>query len=198
MSYASTPPWILRQRLMRMGGRRGRQGWGYGPRGGFPMGPGPFFGGRPRVGRGDVRLAILQLLGEQPMHGYQIMQELAERSSGVWQPSPGSIYPTLQQLEDEGLIEADKHEGKNVYSLTNQGRNELERGDEPLVWERFGSRVDDTLIDLRDVGFQVGAAVMQIARAGSESQVARTKEILEETRRRIYEILGEDDRGAAE
>jgi DNA-binding PadR family transcriptional regulator len=197
MSYVSTPPWILRKRLMRMGGRRGRQGWGHGPRGGFPMGPGPFFGGRPRVGRGDVRLAILQLLDEQPMHGYQIMQELTERSSGVWRPSPGSIYPTLQQLEDEGLIRPEKQDGKNVYALTDEGRNELATGDEPLVWERFGSRVDDSLIELRDVGFQVGHAVMQIARAGSENQVAKTKEILEETRRRIYEILGGDqDSGA--
>jgi DNA-binding PadR family transcriptional regulator len=193
MSYASTPPWILRRRLMRMGGRGRRAGWGYGPRGGFPMGPRPFFEGRPRVGRGDVRLAVLQLLDEQPMHGYQIMQELSERSSGVWQPSPGSIYPTLQQLEDEGLIRADKQDGKNVHSLTDQGRKELESRDEPLVWERFGSRADDSLIDLRDVGFQVGAAVMQIARAGSESQVAKTKAILEETRRRIYEILAKDE-----
>lgn len=194
MSYVCTPPWILRQRLMRMGGgRRGRSGWGYGPRGGFPMGPGPFFGGRPRVGRGDVRLAILQLLGEHPMHGYQIMQELTERSSGVWRPSPGSIYPTLQQLEDEGLIRVDNQEGKKVYSLTAEGRDELATSDEPLVWERFGSRVDERLIGLRDVGFQVGAAVMQVARAGSESQMVKTKEILEETRRRIYELLAEDD-----
>lgn len=193
MSYACTPPWILHQRLMKMGGRRGRSGWGYGPRGGFPMGPGPFFGGRSRVGRGDVRLAILQLLDEQPMHGYQIMQELTERSAGIWRPSPGSIYPTLQQLEDEGLIRSDKQEGKNVFSLTDEDRSELAAADEPLVWERFGARVDESLVDLRDVGFQVGAAVMHIARAGSESQVAKAKEILEETRRRIYEIMAEDE-----
>jgi DNA-binding PadR family transcriptional regulator len=153
------------------------------------MGPGPFFGGRPRVARGDVRLAVLQLLGEEPMHGYQIMQELTDRSGGVWRPSPGSIYPTLQQLEDEGLIQADRQDGKNVFSLTEPGISELEGSDTPPVWERFGKEVDDSLIDLRDVGFQVGAAVMQIARAGSESQVAKAKEILEETRRRIYEIL---------
>ncbi|MGD2101400.1 MAG: PadR family transcriptional regulator [Acidimicrobiia bacterium] len=190
MSYAHTPPWVLRRRLMRMGGgRSGRSGRGYGPRGGYPMGPGPFFGGRPRVARGDVRLAVLQLLGEEPMHGYQIMQELTDRSGGVWRPSPGSIYPTLQQLEDEGLIQADRQDGKNVFSLTEPGISELEGSDTPPVWERFGKEVDDSLIDLRDVGFQVGAAVMQIARAGSESQVAKAKEILEETRRRIYEIL---------
>lgn len=127
------------------------------------------------------------------MHGYQIMQELTERSSGVWRPSPGSIYPTLQQLEDEGLIRVDNQEGKKVYSLTAEGRDELATSDEPLVWERFGSRVDERLIGLRDVGFQVGAAVMQVARAGSESQMVKTKEILEETRRRIYELLAEDD-----
>ncbi len=159
------------------------------------MGPGPFFGGRPKVGRGDVRLAILQVLVEQPMHGYQIMQELTEHTKGVWRPSPGSIYPSLQQLEDEGLIRADRQDGKNVYSLTDEGRSEVESEAGPPIWERFGSHVDEDLFELREIGFQVGAAVMQIARAGSKCQVVKTKEILEETRRRIYRILAEDDHG---
>ena len=157
------------------------------------MGPGPFFAGRSRVSRGDIRAAILHLLAEEPMHGYQIMQELIERTDGVWQPSPGSIYPTLQQLEDEGLARADEQDGKNVYTLTDNGRAKVESADEAPPWERFASDIHDGLFALREVGFQVGAAAMQVARAGSEAQVAKAKEILEEARRGIYQILADDD-----
>jgi DNA-binding PadR family transcriptional regulator len=160
------------------------------------MGSGPMFTGRPKAGRGDVRLAILHLLSEAPMHGYQIMQELAERTHGVWRPSPGAIYPTLQQLEDEGLVVAEEQEGKKVYSLTPDGRVLIENEEGAPPWERFEHHVDNDLISLRDVGFQVGAAVMQVARAGSRSQVAKTKEILEEARRQIYQLLGEDEQSS--
>jgi DNA-binding PadR family transcriptional regulator len=161
------------------------------------MGPdGPFggpFGGRPKVSRGDVRVAILPVLQEEPMHGYQIMQELAERTNGLWKPSPGSIYPTLQQLEDEGLVEAEKSEGKRVFGLTSDGRTKIESTPAAPPWERFAADGDEGLIALREAGFQVGAAVMQIGRAGSDAQVKKAKEILEETRRKIYQILAEDD-----
>lgn len=193
MSYTLTAPWGARRRMMAMGARRGRRGWRHGPRGGFPMGPGPFFAGRLRVSRGDVRVAILHLLAEEPMHGYQIMQELSERTDGVWQPSPGSVYPTLQQLEDEGLVRVEERAGKKVYTLTSEGRTRVESDEEAPPWERFGSDIHDGLFILREIGFQVGAAVTQVARAGSEAQVAKAKEILEETRRRIYQILAEGD-----
>jgi DNA-binding PadR family transcriptional regulator len=160
------------------------------------MGEGPMFSGRPKAGRGDVRLAILHLLAEAPMHGYQIMQELAERTDGMWRPSPGAIYPTLQQLEDEGLVVADEREGKKVYSLTSEGRGLIEEEEGGPPWERFERKIDDDFLALRDVGFQVGAAVMQVARAGSRSQVAKTREILEEARRQIYQILAEDEKGS--
>jgi DNA-binding PadR family transcriptional regulator len=154
------------------------------------MGEGPMFSGRPKAGRGDVRLAILHLLA------YQIMQELAERTDGMWRPSPGAIYPTLQQLEDEGLVVADEREGKKVYSLTSEGRGLIEEEEGGPPWERFERKIDDDFLALRDVGFQVGAAVMQVARAGSRSQVAKTREILEEARRQIYQILAEDEKGS--
>ena len=174
MTYTATPPWLARCHMMATR-RGGWKGWGYGHRGGFFMGPGPFFGGKPKVSRGDVRAAILHLLAEEPMHGYQIMQELSERTDGVWQPSPGSIYPTLQQLEDEGLVRVEERDGKKVYTLTDQGRSAVgSEGDAP-PWERFGSDIHDGLFALREVGFQVGAAV------------------LEEARRGIYQILGDDD-----
>jgi DNA-binding PadR family transcriptional regulator len=195
MSYATPPPWYLRQRLMAMGGaHRGWRGWGGGPGAEFPMGQGPFFGGRPKVGRGDVRLAILHLLAEEPMHGYQIMQELTERSHGIWQPSPGAIYPTLQQLEDEGLVQPDEQEGKKVYRLTGAGEAALDEAEGPAPWERFSSQAGDDLLSLRDLAFQVGAAVMHVGRAGSKTQLAKTKEILEDARSRIYQVLAEEDK----
>jgi hypothetical protein len=135
-----------------MTGRRG-----HGHRGGHPFGAqwsafggGPMFappwaqGGGPRGGwrgpkarRGDVRAAILAVLAEQPMNGYQIIQEIAERSGGVWKPSPGSIYPTLQQLEDEGLVTADAATGRRTFTLTDEGRAYVaEHADEVTApWE---------------------------------------------------------------
>src|SRR3954454_4068329 len=79
-----------------------------------------------RVGRGDVRAAVLALLAEQPMHGYQIIHEIEERSGGSWKPSPGSVYPTLQLLADEGLIRAEESNGRKTFSLTEEGRAEAE------------------------------------------------------------------------
>jgi DNA-binding transcriptional ArsR family regulator len=166
-----------------MGPRWG--GWGPPRRGGFFGGPGP------RVGRGEVRTAILLLLSEEPMHGYQIMSELSARTNGVWQPSPGSIYPTLSQLEDEGVVESKQREGKKVYVLTEEGRAFVDSSEGDPPWEGF--RVDAGLLALRDIGFQVASAVMQVGRAGTESQVERARGVLEDARRKIYGILAEHD-----
>lgn len=176
-----------------MGGSRRGRGWGRG-RGSFGMGPG-FFPGRPKVSRGDVRSAILHLLAEEPMHGYQIMSELSERTEGMWKPSPGSVYPTLNQLEDEGLVRAKEREAKKVYDLTDEGRAQVDADEQEAPWERFASPYSKDLMALRDAAFALGAAVMQVARAGSEGQADRVREVLDETRRRVYEILSEDDPG---
>jgi len=157
------------------------------------MGPGPFFPGKPKVGRGDVRIAILHLLSEEPMHGYQIIQEISARTDGVWNPSPGSVYPTLQQLEDEGLVHSEQRDGKNVFALTDEGTGALDGEDSTPPWERMTGGMTDALLDLRESGFQVGAAVMQIARAGSDAQAQKAIEVLDDARRRIYAILAEDD-----
>ena len=199
MTYTMTPPWIIKRQIMAMSTSKHRRGHhrGRGRRGGFPMAPdGPFggpFGGRPKVSRGDVRTAILYLLDEEPMHGYQIMQELSDRTDGLWKLSPGSVYPTLQQLEDEGLVRAEQSEGKNIFQLTEEGKELVESSEAAPPWERFGAEANDGLIDLRETGFQVGAAVMQVARAGSDAQIAKAKVILEDTRRKIYQILAEDE-----
>ncbi|MDJ0791306.1 MAG: PadR family transcriptional regulator [Acidimicrobiia bacterium] len=193
MSYAMAPPWVTKRRMAYMT-RKGRRGWGHQSHwGGYPMGKGQFFSGRPRVSRGDVRIAILQLLAEEPMHGYQIIQELTDRTDGVWQPSPGSIYPTLQQLEDEGLVRSEQRDGKNVYELTDDGRSAVDADTTTPPWERMGSNVEGELLSLRDAAFQVGAAVMQVARTGTEAQVEEAKAILDEARRKLYRILAEDE-----
>jgi DNA-binding PadR family transcriptional regulator len=173
------------------GGRRGfERGWG-GPRGrGFG---GPFDSGR-RAGRGDVRAAILALLTEAPMHGYQVIQELSERSGGAWTPSPGSIYPALQLLQDEGLVTAAETDGRRVFTLTDAGRTEAAaRGDGPLPWEAAARSERDGFGQLRETLMQVGAAVRQVGAAASEEQVAKAVQVLSTTRRDLYRILAEDD-----
>ena len=165
------------------GGRHGAFGPGFGP---------PMFGRGPKRGRGDVRAAILALLAEEPMHGYQIITELTERSGGVWRPSPGSVYPTLQAMEDQGLVTADKSEGRRVFSLTPDGRAAAdEAGDGPAPWERAAKGADRSLVDLRGLMTEVAAAAMQVGRSGSESQVKAVGEILADTRRRIYLVLAD-------
>lgn len=155
---------------------------------------GSFFGRGPRAARGDIRAAILALLEEQPRHGYQIIQELDERTGGVWRPSPGSVYPTLQHLEDEGLVAGEDRDGKRVFTLTDQGREAVaSRPDtEPKPWDQVGAAVDDALFDLRDIARQCAMAVRQVAHAGSAGQVEAAKKLLIETRRGLYRILAED------
>jgi DNA-binding PadR family transcriptional regulator len=172
-------------------GQRG--GWQRGPWGGF--GPwGPPFGGRggPRVRRGDVRAAILALLTERPMHGYEMIQELKARTNGVWRPSAGSIYPTLQLLEDEGLVTGEESGGKRRFSLTDAGREEAETLDRP-PWEEVTDEDEGRASNLRDSAFQLGAATIQVARTGSEDQIAKAREILDDARRRVYAVLSEAD-----
>ncbi len=176
------------------GGRRGRgRGEGFGPGFGRGIGFGPGFGRGPKVGRGDVRAAILALLAEEPMHGYQIITELTDRSGGVWQPSPGSVYPTLQALEDQGLVTADKAEGKRVFSLTDQGRTEAEAAaDGPAPWEDVARDADTGVQGLRGLMVQVLKATQQVAHAGTNQQIATVAGILTETRRKIYLVLADE------
>jgi DNA-binding PadR family transcriptional regulator len=150
------------------------------------------FGRGVKRGRGDVRAAILALLAEEPMHGYQIITELSERSGGAWRPSPGSVYPTLQALEDQGLVSAHKSDGRRVFSLTDDGRAAAAAaGDGPAPWEDAASDADRSLVDLQSLMFEVGAAIMQVGRAGSKHQIKAVGEILTDTRRRIYLVLAD-------
>jgi DNA-binding PadR family transcriptional regulator len=158
---------------------------------GFGRGETPFFG-RSRAGRGDIRAAILALLAEQPMHGYQIMRELTDRSGGAWRISPGSVYPTLSQLEDEELVQAEQQGGKRVFSLTEAGAAEA-AAVPSAPWQEVGADVPPALVELRDLMFQVRSATRQVVQAGSEQQVEAAAELLRETRRRLYRLLADDD-----
>lgn len=164
-------------------------GWG-GPGGGPGFGP---FGRGQRAGRGDVRAAILVLLGESPMHGYQVIQELSERSAGMWRASPGSVYPTLQLLEDEGLVRSEEVEGKRVFHLTDAGTAEAAKraAGTPAPWE-MGAE-NEPFAELRNLGFGVVTAVMQVVQSGNEGQIQKAKEILSEARRSLYRLLAGDE-----
>ena len=196
-----------RMRMRMRGGPGGGPGpWGGGPfefgmRGG-PFGPPKFRGRGPRVRRGDVRAAILDLLGEgQPWNGYQIIQEIGARTQGVWRPSAGSVYPALQQLEDEALIRAEAGEDRRrMYTLTEEGQAYVtEHADElKASWDAVTGSVNDTEVQLRHTIHQVMVAVSQVAQAGSAAQVQQAGKILADTRRALYRILASDGEEAEE
>ena len=162
-------------------------------RGGGPGGGGPRGRGR-RARRGDIRTAALLLLAEEPRNGYQIMQEVQERSGGIWSPSPGSVYPALQQLEDEGLIRTQEDDGRKLFALTDEGRTQVaERGaDRPAPWEQTGDGASD-MHQLGKLMREVSFAFMQVMRTGSHAQVAKASDVLAATRRDLYRILADGD-----
>ncbi|HYB83418.1 MAG TPA: PadR family transcriptional regulator [Mycobacterium sp.] len=170
-------------------------GPGFGPGFGFGFGGrrgGGRRGGSGRGRRGDVRAAILVLLSERPMHGYEMIQQIAERSNGIWRPSPGSVYPTLQLLDDEGLITASETEGsKKLFELTDEGRAAAEKVETP-PWDEIAEGADPGHVNLRAAMGQLFGAVAQSAHTASAEQQQRIVEIINNARREIYGILGED------
>jgi len=167
-----------------------------------PFGWGPGFGGRGshghgrgRAGRGgrrvNVRAAVLALLLERPMHGYEMIQELESRTGGVWRPSPGSIYPTLQMLEDEGLIVSEESGGRRRFSLTDAGRAEAEGGTEAPPWEEFSDESVSSWHDIRDATFGAMNALRQVMMTGTDEQRQRAVEVIVETKRKLYAILAD-------
>lgn len=176
----------------------------------FGQGFGQSFGQKvgTRVGRGDVRAAILSLLAEQPMHGYQIIQQIEERSGGAWKPSPGSVYPTLQLLTDEGLIEVEESAGRKTYSLTAAGRTEAENTDRPWAGAeagsgaegdsgssshggRYGGRHGGLHSALPKAGANLAQAAMQVGRTGTAEQIQEAVDVIDEARRKLYAILAQ-------
>ncbi|HEX9352316.1 MAG TPA: PadR family transcriptional regulator [Streptosporangiaceae bacterium] len=173
-------------------GGPGGPGFG-GPRGWWPGPPGPPRG--PKAGRGDVRAAILALLKEGPRNGYQIMSEVEERSSGAWRPSPGAVYPALQLLADEGLIEAEESGGRRTFSLTEAGRRHIEDDPETArpAWEAMAQDEPGEMPGLFAQAARLGGSIVQLAHAGTPEQIRAAEQLLERTRREMYQILASDD-----
>jgi DNA-binding PadR family transcriptional regulator len=163
-------------------------------RGGFGRGRGgrPGSGGR-RTRRGEIRTAVLAALVDQPRHGYEIIQYLEDRTGGAWRPSPGSVYPLLQMLEDEGLARSDERDGKRVYELTEAGqaeaRTRAEQADPP-PWLREGADGDGH--NLRGAVAQLIAATRQVGAAGTPETVERAVQIVTEARKQLYRLLAEE------
>ncbi len=146
----------------------------------------------PRASRGDVRLAVLTLLAERPMHGYQIINEIEQRSAGAWKPSPGSVYPTLQLLADEGLVRAETEAGRKTYSLTEEGQ-ETVAASEPWAPQGQGpEHRGDALRGLSKAGMDVAQAAAQVGRSGSPEQIRQAERELAQLRRKLYAILAQD------
>ncbi|HEY6597265.1 MAG TPA: PadR family transcriptional regulator [Asanoa sp.] len=183
----------------RMRGGFGGFGPGFGPGGpgfGPDFGPGRGFGGRGR-GRGgrrpNVRAALLALLTERPMHGYEMIQELDHRTGGAWRPSPGSVYPTLQLLEDEGLITSTADEGRKQFTLTDAGQAEATAAAQDAPWNAFAAETINSWHDIREASMGAMNALRQVMRTGTDDQRARAAEVLDEARRKLYAILAESE-----
>jgi DNA-binding PadR family transcriptional regulator len=178
--------------------------WGLGPQGrppwarGHGRGGGPW-GRGPKARKGNVRAAVLALLAEEPRNGYQIIQEINERSGGGWKPSPGAIYPALQQLADEGLIHGEESGGRRTFRLTGEGRAHVEEHADELTepWAEMTPEFGEGVPELFKQAAQTGAAVMQIVRSGSAEQVGQAKDVLAEARRSLYRVLADEPPGAA-
>jgi DNA-binding PadR family transcriptional regulator len=158
-----------------------------------PGGPGgAFFGGRGRARwqRPNVRAAVLALLTERPMHGYEMITELETRTGGMWRPSPGSVYPTLQLLEDEGLIASEETGGRKRFTLTDAGRAEAEQAG-PAPWEHVGDETVESWHDLKDAAFGAMNALRQVMMSGTDEQRRQAVEIIAEAKRKLYAILAE-------
>ena len=147
--------------------------------------------GSTRMGRGDVRAAILAILVEQPMHGYQIIREIEERSGGCWKPSAGSVYPTLQLLADEGLVRSEESQGRKTYSLTDEGREVADAAD-PAPWQSSSSRDHARASALPKAGATLAQAAMQVGRSGTPEQIDEAVAVLDEARRKLFAILARD------
>ena len=161
-------------------------GFGPGTWGGF----GRRHGGRMR--RGGTQVAILALLAEQPMHGYQIIQELATRSGGAWTPGAGSVYPALEQMEALGLITGDQQDDKRVYTITDKGRELAKRSEArgQAPWDE-AAEASGPRVNLGQSIFALMSAVQQVGKTGTDDQITRTVELIDQARKSVYQILAE-------
>ena len=173
-------------------GREPRRGSRHGPASPHFFFRDMFGAGRPgaAVRRGEIRPLILAVLLEKPMHGYEVIQELEAQSDGRWRPSAGSVYPTLQQLADEGLVTGADVDGRRTYTLTEAGRTAAQAASDRSPWTRGD---DDREPDIRQIGVQLMGAVMQVHRMGSPVARDEARRILGDARRQMYRLLADDE-----
>ena len=150
--------------------------------------------GRGTVRRGEIKPLVLRVLTLRPMHGYEVIQELEAQSGGRWRPSAGSVYPTLQQLQDEGLVRGEEAEGgRRMFHLTEAGTEAAKAVTEGgAPWEALAAERDVPALELRNLVFQVMGAARQVVYAGNPAQLEKAMEVLRETRRRLYRILADE------
>ena len=184
-------------------GAKGFGHWGGGSGGSWgawwPGPPGPPWGAsRGKAARGDVRAAILALLREGPRTGYQIMSDIEARSGGAWRPSPGAVYPALAALADEGLIVGEESGGRRTFTLTEAGRDYVEQNPDMArgAWESQSQQEDWQPPGLFAEAARLAGGIVQVAHAGTPEQVQAAERLLEQTRRRLYQILADDDAAA--
>ena len=158
---------------------------------------GLFGQGRPggAIRRGEIRPLILAVLLKKPMHGYEVIQELENLSGGRWRPSAGSVYPTLQQLADEGLVTSEEVDGRRTYTLTEAGRTAAAPSATRTPWSDDDG---DRAPDIRQLVMQLFGAVMQVQKMGSPQARREARRILADARRQVYRLLAEDEEAAAE
>jgi DNA-binding PadR family transcriptional regulator len=152
--------------------------------------------GRGRAGRGDVRAAIISLLSEGALNGYQIIQEINERTGGLWRVSSGSVYPTISQLEDEGLIEPTEGNGRKLFALTQAGREHADQNAEQLARLWTAGAEDARLgemLQYRELIAGLAAATRQVYEVGTQAQRDEAKQVLTRARQSLYKLLAADE-----
>src|SRR5579885_3204321 len=177
LNEAWFPLWWKAHKMGRHFGRRHGRDWSW------------QFGPERRMRRGDMKYRILELLAEKPRHGYDVIRDLEDRNEG-YRASPGSVYPTLQMLEDGGFVTSESVEGKRVYTITGAGRELLSQRGAGFA-DEDDSEERAPWAELKRAGVQLGAAVMQIVREHDREKLARVRDILDRARREIYAILAD-------
>ena len=201
--------WQVGEGPQEFGGPRGNRGkrggpWGGGGGGGSWSSGGPWGfsgmrgepggrGGRRRMRRGDIRKSVLLALLDGPANGYEVMTRLEVRSGGAWRPSPGSVYPTLQMLEDEGMARVEARDGQKIYGLTDEGSAEASSAarSSEAPWASLDAG-GEGMHSLRLAAVQLLVAAKQVSHAASPAQLGRATEIVNRARKELYSLLAEE------
>jgi len=155
-------------------------------------------GGRKRHRRGDIKYILLEMIAEKPQHGYELIKTLEQRYGGFYRPSPGTVYPTLQLLEEEGSVTSETVDGKKIYTITEMGRKQLdERDHDEDEWagrrKRFFAEGKPKFVELSQSAMALFETVMQAARFGTPEQVKEVQDLLARTTQEVHTIMSKKD-----